>query len=412
VLRTKETRDFLVSGRGARLFLLALAVTMGGSALLFLLRRPEIGSAALPAGATALASRLERHPTDWEAATLLTEVSLDSPSPRRVLLWRAAYDHASRLAPERPGPASSFARAAFFHWQELSAKDRQDALSAYAPLLADDSRFARMAQPLFELTGDLSMLERARPRTEEAAGILASLALRNGLFDDYRKLRADLHRERFEAFAAHAHSDSPADLIAHFPDPPYRADSEPLIAALLNELHRRPLDEVPGKPAVIDGVVDYALRHNIEPLDGLELITHRPGAASDTTRIKLARKLGENDVAAQIEFGSADPRRVPVVESDWQGLCGSDVCYRGWRTIDATHAVAVRVETVQTDNVPAYAEVYVDDVRRAEGEVGSKRDFIVPAGNPGTHRIEVVLANPVTRNGDARRLRISGVTTL
>jgi hypothetical protein len=403
---------FDVSERGARLFLIAVAVAMAGSALLFFLRRPEIGSTPLPSGSPALAARVARHPADWEAATLLTEASLDSPSDKRVLLWRAAYDHASRLAPTRPGPASSFARAAFFHWQELSPKDRQDALNAYAPLLSDELRFARMAQPLFELTGDVSMLERARPRTEFATGIVIPLALRNGFFDDYRKLRSDLARERLEDFAARVHSSSPADLIVYFPNPPYRADSEPLIVALLDELHRRPLDEVPGKPTMIDALVDYALRHNLGPLDGFEMVTHRQGAASDATRIRLARKLGLNDLAAQIELSTADPRRVPVVESDWQGLCGNDVCYNGWRNIDAAHAVALNIETVETDNVPAYAEVYVDDVLRGEGEVGAKRDFIVPVGNPGTHRVEVVLANPVTRNGTTRKLHISGVTTL
>jgi len=401
-----------VTGRRARLFLLVVAVTMAGSALLFVLRPPEIGSPPLPTGVTALASRVAKHPTDWEAATLLTEVSLDSRLEKRVELWRAAYDHASRLAPDRPGPAGSFARAAFFHWQELSPKERQDALNAYAPLLADESRFARMAQPLFELTGDLSMLERARPRTEYATGILISLALRNGLFDDYRKLRADLQRERLDDFAQRAHSSSPADLIASFPDPPYRADSEPLIVALLDELHRRPLDEVPGKPAIIDALVDYSLRHNLEPLDGLELIAHNRGSASDSTRIRLARKLGENNVAAQIEMGTADPRRAPVADSEWQGLCGTNVCYSAWRNIDASHAVSVNIATVETDNVPAYAEVYVDDVLRAEGEVGARRGFIVPAGNPGAHRVEVVLANPATRNGGVRRLHINGITTL
>ena len=400
-----------VSGRGARLFLIAITVTMAGAALLFFQWRPEIGSAPLPSDAPALASRVGRHPTDWEAATLLTEVSLDSPSDKRVLLWRAAYDHASRLAPSRPGPANSFARAAFFHWQELSPKERQDALNAYAPLLEDPFRFARMAQPLFELTGDLSMLERARPHSDYATGIVISLALSNGFFEDYRKLRVDLQRERLDDFAARAKTSSPADLIIHFPDPPYRADSEPLIVALLDALHRRPLDEVPGKPAIIDAVVDYALRHNLEPLDGFELITHRQGAASDATRIRLARKLGENNVASQIEL-NADPRRVPVIESEWQGLCDKEVCHYAWRNIDANHAVALNIETVETDNVPAYAEVYVDDVLRGEGEVGARRDFIVPVGNPGTHRIEVALANPTTRNGTFRRLRISGVTTL
>lgn len=401
-----------MSGRGARIFLVAVAVAMAGSALLFFLRPPEIGSTPLPSGVTALASRVARHPADWEAATLLTEVSLDSPSEKRVLLWRAAFDDASRLAPSRPGPANSFARAAFFHWQELTPKDRQDALNAFLPLLADESRFARMAQPLFEATGDVPMLARARPRNPYATGIVISLALRNGFFDDYRKLRADLQRERLDDFAARASSSSPAELIAHFPDPPYHAGSEPLIIALLEELHRRPLDEVPGKPTVIDALVDYALRHNLGPLDGLELVTHRQGAASDITRIRLARKLGESSLAAQIELSSADPRRVPAVESDWQGLCGNDVCYNGWRNIEANHAVALNIETAETDNVPAYAEVYVDDVLRGEGEVGAKRDFIVPVGNPGTHRIEVVLANSATRNGTVRRLHISGITTL
>jgi hypothetical protein len=401
-----------VSGRGARIFLVVMAVVMAGSSLCFVLRPPEIASSPLPSGATALASRLSRHPTDWEAATLLTEGSLDSPSDKRVLLWRAAYDHASRLAPDRPGPASSFARAAFFHWQELSPKDRQDALNAYAPLLDDPSRFARMAQPLFELTGDLSMLERARPRTADSTGLLISLALRNGLFADYRKLRSDLQRDRVDDFAAHAHDSSPADLIARFPDPPYRADSEPLIVALLEELHRRPLDEAPGKAALVDALVDYALRHNLEPLDGLDLIAQTHGSASDDIRVRLARKLGLNDLAARIALGMMNPRPPAVVDSGWQGLCGKDVCYTASRNIDATHAIALKVETVQTDNVPAYAEVYVDDALRGEGEVGVRRDFVLPVGNPGPHRVEVVLANPVTRNGDTRKLRITSIKTL
>jgi hypothetical protein len=401
-----------VSGRGKQRFLIAVAAAMAAAALIFFLRPPEIGSPPLPATTAALASRLARHPTDWEAATLLTESSLDSPSDKRVLLWRAAYDHASHLAPAQPGPASSFARAAFFHWQELSPKDRQDALNAYAPLLADHDRFARMAQPLFELTGDLSMLARARPRDEGSTRLLISLALRNGLFDDYRKLRADVARERLEEFKAAAGSTSPADLIGRFPDPPYRADSEPLIAALLEELHRRPLDEVPGRPAVVDALVDYALRHDLGPLDGLDLITLKPGAASDATRIRLARKLGLNDRAAQIEFAIGYPRAGSVADSAWQGFCGTDVCSSAWRNIDAKHAVSLAIQTVQTDNVPAYAEVYVDDALRGEGTIGAKRDFILPVGNPGAHRVEVVLANPVTRNGDARKLRISSIKTL
>jgi hypothetical protein len=169
---------------------------------------------------------------------------------------------------------------------------------------------------------------------------------------------------------------------------------------------------MPARPAVIDGVVDYALRHGLEPLDGLEIVTRKTGAASDATRIRLARKLGLVNLARQIELGANDPRRPQVIDSDWQGLCDTDICYRAWRSIEAGHAVSLAIEAVETDDVAAYAEIYVDDVLRAEGEVGARRDFIVPVGNPGTHRVEVVLANPRMRNGSARRLHIATITTL
>jgi hypothetical protein len=401
-----------MSGRGERLFLIVVAVTLLIAAVVFLLRPPEIGSASLPGTPPALAARVAAHPADWEAATVLAEVALDARTENRLQLWRGAYRHAAALAPGRPGPANSFARAAFFHWQELSPKDRQEALAAYAPLLQDPATFGRMAQPLFELNGDLSMLERVQPHTEYSTEVLIAIALPNGRFDDYRRLRDELLRLRLADFNARARTAAPADLIARFPDPPYHADSEPLIIALLEELHRRPLDEPPNRPAVIEAIVDYALRHDLGPLDGLEIVTRKAGGASDATRIRLARKLGLANLAAQIELGATDPRRAQVADADWQGLCDKDVCYRAWRSIDAAHGVALSIETRQTDDDAAYAEIYVDDVLRGEGEVGAKRDFIVPAGAPGTHRIEVVLANPRTRNGSNRRLRIVNVTTL
>jgi hypothetical protein len=54
----------------------------------------------------------------------------------------------------------------------------------------------------------------------------------------------------------------------------------------------------------------------------------------------------------------------------------------------------------------------VEDALRAKGEVGPERDFIVPVGTPGSHRVEVVLANPLTRNHFPRRIHIAGITTL
>jgi hypothetical protein len=401
-----------VTGRGTRLFLILVGLTMAAAAAVFIVQPPEIRWVPLSNDPRILAARIARHPTDWPAATALSEVALDARVGNRVVLWRAAYEHAIRLAPERPDPVNAFARAAFFHWTELSEKDKRDALAAFAPLLHEEATFGRMAKPLFELTGDLSMLHRARPPGEYAMRTLIYLALTNGFFADYRNLRGELERQRGDEFAASLHTASPAELIARFPDPPYHADVEPMIAGLLEELHRRPLDDNPNRGAIVDAIVDYALRHGIEPLDGLEIVTRKPGAASVATRIRLARLLGKAELAVQLEMATNDPRRVQLLDSEWQGLCGADLCNRAWRTIEAEHGVALSIETALTDNVPAYAEIYVDDVLRAEGEVGPKRDFIVAVGNRGTHRIEVVLANPVTRNRQPRRLHIAGITTL
>lgn len=401
-----------VTGRASRLFLISVAVTMTTAAIVFLVRPPQFQWMRTSTDARALAERMAWHPTDWDAASALTEVALDTPVSKRIVLWRAAYEDASMLAPESSDPANAFARAAFFHWTELSAKDQRDALAAFSPLLRDPAMFGRMAKPIFELTGNLSMLRRSHPTTEYSVEMLISLALANGFFADYRALRGELERQRIDDFAARRHTATPEELIVGFPGPPYHTDAEPLITALLEELHRRPLDDNPNRPAVIDAIVDYSLRHGIGPLDGLEVITRKPGAASVATRLTLARRLGLTKLARQIETASNDPRQVQVLDSEWQGLCEKDVCYHAWRTIEAEHAVALRMETVQTDNVPAYVEIYLDDVLRAEGEVGPQRDFIVPVGNSGVHRVEIVLADPMTRNRFPRRLHIASITTL
>src|SRR5258706_4111239 len=269
-----------------------------------------------------------------------------------------------------------------------------------------------MARPLFELTGDLSILRRAGPPTAETPATLISLALRNGLFADYRSLRGELQQKRLDDFAGRRRTEAPEELVQRFPGPPYHTSEEPLIRALLDELHRRPLENSPDRPNVIDGIVDYALRHRVEPLDGLEIITRKPGAASAATQIRLAQALGLKERAAQLEVASNDPRRAAPNLFEWQGLCEKDLCTRAWRMIEAEHGIALTLETAQTDEVPAYVEIYVDDALRAEGEVGPERDFIVPVGNAGTHQIELVLANPVTRNRSPRRIRIAGITAL
>jgi hypothetical protein len=401
-----------VTDRMGKRFLLSVAATMVIAASLFVIRPPEIRPLPIPAAVRELAGRLLHHPTEVQAATALSEAALDSAMNGRLALWRAAFGHASVLAPESPDPPNAFARAAFFHWPELPAADQRAVLVAYGPLLRDPATFARMAKPLFELTGNLTILERWHPPTEEGLGTLIWLALPNGFFADYRQLRAELQRKRIDDFAAIRHSATPSELIAHFPDPPYHADSESLIQALLDELHRRPLIENPNRAGVIDGIVDYALRHGLQPLDGLGVITREAGSASPETRAGLARQLGLSKLAQQIEMEANDPRNVHVRESDWEGLCEKDVCNRAWRSIEAAHGIALTVERVQSDNVPPYVEIYADDALRAEGEVDTKKDFVVPVGNAGPHRIEVVLANGTTRNLLQRRIHIARVTTL
>jgi hypothetical protein len=401
-----------MTGFASRAFLIIVASAMLIAAATFLLDPPEIGTEPTRADASLLAARIVRHPSDWPAASALTEVALDTRLETRVQLWRSAYEHASLLAPERGDPPNAFARAAFFHWTELSDKDRSDALNAYATLLRDPNTFHRMAHPIFELTGDLSYLQRSGPQTADTTAWLIGLALPNGRFADYRALRHEWQQQHLDEFTAKLHASTPEELVAVFPSPPYHAETEPLIKALLEELHQRPLSENPGRPELLDAVVDYALRHALGPLDGLEVISRTPGAASAETRMRLARALGLTERARQIELASSDPRRVLPDDHDWQGLCQTDICTRGWRIVEANHGIALTIEAAKTDEVPPYVEIYVDDLLRAEGDVSPKRDFVVPAGERGPHRIEVVLANPMTRNQTERRVRIKTLTTL
>jgi hypothetical protein len=401
-----------VTGSLSRAFLLIVALTMAAAAVAFVVNPPEIGSVKPGSDARVLATRLVQHPTDWPAASALTEVSLDTRLDTRVVLWRSAYEHASLLAPERNDPPNAFVRAAFFHWPELSEEDHRVALAAYSRLLSDPTVFARMARPIFELTGDLSFLQRYGPPNAKTLAWLTGLASSNGRFADYRGMRGELQKKRLAEVGTLIHTAPPEDLLALFPDPPYHSADEPLIKALLDELHQRPLSDSPGRKEVIDAIVDYALRHDLGPLDGLEVISRTPGAAEMETRIKLSMALGLTERVAQLRMASSDPRRVPPNDHEWQGLCGADVCNRAWRMIEAEHGIALTIQTAQTDGLPAYVEIYVDDVLRAEGEVGAKRDFIVPAGSRGVHRIEVALVNPVTSRLSSRRVHVASITTL
>src|SRR5437763_16010974 len=161
-----------VTGRGGRLFLIAVAVTLTVAAMAFCINPPRFAWTPLPNDPKELAERIARNPADWQASNALDEVALDVREENRIALWRAAYEHASLLSANRVETGNAFAHAAVFPWSELSPRDRNDALAAFAPMLRDPETFVRMAKPIYELTGDLALLEAAHPATENEIGTL------------------------------------------------------------------------------------------------------------------------------------------------------------------------------------------------------------------------------------------------
>ena len=390
--------------RRRKSWLAGAALLMLGGAVAELVLRPPGSHPPLPSSSIALAARLETHPTDWLAACALVGQALDSKDPNRFVLWHAAHAHALLLAPNRPEPQEAFARSGLFHWTELGASDRKEVLAAIEPLLRNPTTFSAMDRALFGLTGDLEMLRRAQPHTESSINELLSLAVTNGRFDDYRSLRAELGKKQLADFQARAQSATPRELIEALPAPPYRKDNEPLLAALLRELHERPLDGDPLRPEVIDGLLDYALRHDVGPLDGLEVIVRRPGSAAPPMRLRLAHKLGITEPSLDPVM-ARPPETAPASAANWQGLCGSQVCDRTWRDVGPGGELRLTLAPAAMDEVAPYAEVYLDDALIGEGEVRAPRQFVIAAGS-GARRLEVRLANPLTRNLEHRQMRI------
>jgi len=345
-------------------------------AALYVAVRPSSEEPPLPDDPLALARRIRTHPADWHAAGALSEHALDARVSRRVALWHAANDIAMRLAPSRQAPRMELARAAFFHWTQLSATDRRAALETIAPLLRDEETFSRMAKPLFDLTGNLAYLRRWNPGTARSLELLRNLAATNGRFADYRELREELARQRAVEFREALPRLAPAEIIGELPPPPYTTDDEPLLRDVLAELHRRPLTEDPHHAAELDALDGYALRHHLEPLDGIDAVVHAP---------------------------PPEPRGV------WQHI-GENGRVEGlaWIEREMNGATSITIETVKSDEVPPYVEIYVDDRRVAEGEVATAHSFALPAAT-GVHRLEVRIANPTTRNAEERIVRVVSV---
>ncbi|HYC87593.1 MAG TPA: hypothetical protein VEO54_00150 [Thermoanaerobaculia bacterium] len=411
---------------------------------------------------------LSTSPADWLMASGIVDEALDSDSPRRVELWRAAYAHAKLLAPHRPNANAAFVRGGLFHWYELGEEDRARVLNAAAPLMRDPGFFDRMHVPLLQLTGDFAWLRTHAPPTMNARTALRNLALSRGLFRDYQILREEIREARLQAFAARRRTDDPAALLGLLPERLDRRD-ERLVRGLLEEMDRQAFDpaQVSGR---VEEVVDYALRHDLQPLTGVAAMLAPPSKLRAVTRARVALKLDQGSIASRIETTSRgandaewqpyyldrarfearrrDPEAanaylaraaaggmtVPVLGAAidvarvlhrpedeqryrarlaamprvWQRLCGIDeICSQA---VTQGWAAERRKESItltnaQSDETPPYVEIYVDDMPMAEGEVRDTRTFQVPVP-PGTHEIEIRLVNTHTRNGAQRRLRL------
>jgi hypothetical protein len=421
--------------RAARqLFLGFTAALMAALLLAFLLDRETVSR---PAEVDALGAWLSEHPADWVAANAIAEVALDTTLPQRFELWRAAYAHASRLAPRRPTPRSSFVRGGLFHWYELSKSDREAVLTVAAPLLEDPQVFAAMHRPLWELTGDFGYLRRNAPDTERALTWLRETAATHGMFREYREMRDEIDRVRLRTFEANRTRLPPPELIALLP-PRLTSNDEPLVARVLEELRLRPLDA--GNAATVrnraDDLVGFAIRHQLRPLEGLEALIET-AAINAPTRARLALALGRGDAASNIELTSATQaeewaayylergafetargdgamgelyrRRAASIESKvgWRGTCGRDEICKNATALIAANPIVVELQNAQSDEVPPYVEIYVGDRRVAEGPVHDRQAFTIPAPRPGPNRVEVRLVNPWTRNRIQRRVRLS-----
>jgi hypothetical protein len=385
-----------------------------------------------------LAAWLARHPADWLAASAITDRSLDSERslPQRVALWRGSHRLAMYLAPLRTNPTAGFVRAGLFHWYELGPADRKAVLDSAAPMLRDPSVFAALQRPLWELTHDLGYLRRSAPTTINALSMLRELALSSGDFAGYRELRAALRDRRMSDFRAKRGSATVAELIEILPQTITESD-EPLVRAILEEIDRRPFD-----PQTMGGRIEdlalYAISHDAKPLTALAPLVDRVGKLSNPTRARLAVALGDRDAAMRVELTTSmvntvewipylleraafedregQPAlaaryrlRATVAEGPaanvWTNVCGTDeLCSSVFRIHDGP--LQFQASVAQSDQIPPYLEVYVDDALVMEGEVRDERTFAVNAA-PGPHRTEVRLVNRTMRNGTQRRVRLS-----
>jgi hypothetical protein len=426
-----------VTERIGRIFLVVIAATSLAALVAATIWRPD---GLLPDDATALAKRVASDPTDWEAASALTEAALESDLAARVDLWRAAHEHALTLASRRRTPRESFVRSGFFHWNELTRRDQRNILVEATPMLRDPKNFGSMAPPLWQLTHNLSWLRSASGGDPGSLALLRDIAATNGLFADYRRLRDEAVARSIDAVNAASATAPSVDLLDHIPAPA-NTQQQPVFARVLEELHHHPIDKRIARSDAVDALIDYAIRHNLRPLDGLEYVVADNASATAPSRARLAVALGEVQHAAQIESSAGDaataawsdyyneraayerahgdPMRAAGYEAratasrasrlKWSGTCAeNEVCTSARREIvlDAPRSYTIAIARVASDETPPYVEIFIDEARIGEAPIAAEETFTTPPLPPGVHRVQVRIVNPFTRNLAQRRVRV------
>lgn len=443
--------------------MLAVIAACAGAALLFALMVPQLmrPSRRPEESAHSLARWLQRHPGDWIGFAKLSELAIASDLPHRLPLWRASFDHARSLAPLRPHAAVAFVRGGLFNWQELSPRERSHVIEVATSMLRDPAVFAATSMSLFAVTQDFELLLKNNPGTSAAYASLAQLALRHHNFAGYRKARDLENAHRVSEVASALDSRPPAELIAMLPYP-LRAEHERIVRALLEQLHRRPVD-APLRPDLTSGLIDFAIRHSSTPLDGLRFVVLDDASATPASRARLAIALGlwkeasdiriahagdtpewrqyhvEKALAhsnrdehaqafAELAHATSDPSAAAIAAGAevarragnratavlyerqladrtlprWEGLCGIDLCTTATAVVFRPQRGELLLTFTNAGADAAYLEVRVDDRRVAEGEANGKSWHI--SLEPGAHRLEVRIANSA---GGQRRVRMS-----
>lgn len=408
-----------------KMYLLGLGASMTAAALLFL---TIPGARVQPLPPEDLEGRLRwlaAHPADWNMAAQISHQALESSLPRRLELWRTAHELSIQLAPWRINASAQFVRAGMFHWYELSETDRAAVLRNAEPLLTDQTQFGALVLPLWQLTGNVSLLQRAAKGDVIRLGQVAAIAVTNGHFAEYRQLDDELRRAQLRDLRDARAEVHPAELLRYV-QAPLDARDLPLVRELLQALHARPIDRNPAHAEAANAVLAFALRHNLQPLDGFEYLLREPNSAADPLRARLALRLGDRARATQIRLASgvSDPKQwaelerelagspaYPAPSEEWDGLCGEFLCAAAARQlrVETARRVTLDIEKAESDNVPPYVEVLLDDRVVAEGEVAQTRRFSFDAA-PGLHRLEVRLVNQLTRNLAHRRVRLSSLS--